>query len=284
MSRRRKFSAEFKRGAVEQASQSGVSCAQVARELGIRNTLLTRWKREAQNQGAMAFGGAGTPCDEELACLRRELALVKKERDFFARSDDVLCQGGLPRYQVIERCRDAFPIRLMCRCVRVSASGYYDWSKRLPSARQLDNQRLLVRIRALHEDSRGTLGAGRMHEGLTDQVESASLNRAVRLMAVDGLQGWPRQKPRGKRGQPALTPPGVRNLLERDFAALEPEAKWVIDITELRTGQGKLYLPVVLDLFDQRVVGWSMHHRQDRQMVIRAVQMAVWQRPKAATR
>lgn len=97
-------------------------------------------------------------------------------------------------------------------------------------------------------------------------------------MAAEGLQGWPRPKRRGQRGQPALTPPGVRNLLERDFTALEPETKWVTDITELKTRQGKLYLCIVLDLFDQRVVGWSMHHRQDRQIVIQAVQMAVWQR------
>lgn len=71
---------------------------------------------------------------------------------------------------------------------------------------------------------------------------------------------------------------GVRNLLERDFTALEAEAKWVTDITELKARQGKSYLCIVLDLFDQRVVVWSMHHRQDRQMVIRAVQIAVWQR------
>ena len=166
----------------------------------------------------------------------------------------------------------------MCRCLRVSASGYYDWSKRLPSTRQLDNERLLDRIRELHEDSRGTLGAGRMQEDLADAGEPVSLNRVARLMAEDGLQGWPRPKRRGQRGRPALTPPGVRNLLERDFTALEPETKWVTDITELKTRQGKLYLCIVLDLFDQRVVGWSMHHRQDRQMVIRAVQMAVWQR------
>ena len=69
MAKRRKFSAEFKRGAVEQASQPGVSCAQVARELGIRDNLLTRWKREAQSQGKVAFGGTGTPRDEELAGL-----------------------------------------------------------------------------------------------------------------------------------------------------------------------------------------------------------------------
>lgn len=179
---------------------------------------------------------------------------------------------------MIERCRDAFPIRLMCRCLRVSASGYYDWSKRLPSARQLDNERLLGRIRALHEDSRGVLGAGRMHEDLSDEGETASLNRVARLMAADGLQGWPRLKRRGQRGQPGVAPLGVRNWLERDFFALEPETKWVTDITEIKTDEGKLYLCIILDLFDQRIVGWSMHTRQDRQMVIRAAQMAVWQR------
>ncbi|WP_243352114.1 IS3 family transposase [Stenotrophomonas acidaminiphila] len=278
MSKRRKFSAEFKRGAVEQASRPGVSCAQVARELGIRDSLLTRWKQEAQTAGKAAFAGTGSPRDEEVARLKRELARITKERGFFARSGDVLCQGIILRYQVIERCRDEFPVRLMCRCLRVSTSGYYDWSKRLPSARQRDNERLLGRIHALHQDSRGTLGAGRMQEDLADEGLMASRNRVARLMAAAGLQGWPRPKRRGQRAQPALTPPGVRNLLERDFSASEPETKWVTDITEIQTQQAKLYLCVVLDLFDQRIVGWSMNHRQDRQMVIRAVQMAVWQR------
>ena len=82
MSKRRKFSAEFKHGAVEQAKQPGVSCAQVARELGIPENLLTRWKRESNSQGPVAFGGSGTPRDEDLARLKRELARVKKERDF----------------------------------------------------------------------------------------------------------------------------------------------------------------------------------------------------------
>ncbi|KRG78969.1 transposase [Stenotrophomonas ginsengisoli] len=147
----------------------------------------------------------------------------------------------------------------MCRCLRVSTSGYYEWSKRLPSARQRDNEHLLGRIHALHQDSRGTLGAGRMHEDLVEEGLMVCPNRVARLRAVAGLQGWPSPKRRGHRAQPVLTPPGVRN-------------------TEIKTQQAKLYLYVVLDLFDQRIVGWSMHHRQDRQMVIRAVQMAVWQR------
>ena len=94
MSKRRKFTAEFKCGAVEQARQPGVSCAQVARELGIRDTLLTRWKREAQSHGAVAFGGAGTPRDEEMARLKRELARIKKERDFLREAATFFAKGS----------------------------------------------------------------------------------------------------------------------------------------------------------------------------------------------
>lgn len=82
MSKRRKFSPEFKQGAVEQARQPGISCAQVARELGVAANLLSRWKREADAKGFEVFGGTGKPRDEELARLKRELARVKKERDF----------------------------------------------------------------------------------------------------------------------------------------------------------------------------------------------------------
>lgn len=171
----------------------------------------------------------------------------------------------------------------MCRCLRVSASDYYAWEQRLPSARTVDNERLLGRIRELHEDSRRTIGAPRMQEDLADEGETASLNRVARLMAAHGLQGWPRKKRRGMRAQPSQPAPGVVNRLERDFTALEPDTKWVTDITEFKTGEGKLYLCVVLDLFSKLVIGWSMHHRQDRQMVIRAVEMAVWQRQGQCT-
>jgi len=167
---------------------------------------------------------------------------------------------------------------MMCRLVKVSPSGYYAWEDRPPSARQMDNERVLKRIREIHEDSGGIIGAPRMHEDLTEEGETASKNRIARLMSVNGLQGWPRKKKRGQRGKPGLPPPGIRNHLERDFLALEPETKWVTDITELTTEEGKLYLCVVLDLFSKLVIGWSMHHRQDRQMVVRAIEMAVWQR------
>ena len=82
MSKRRKYSTEFKHEAVALTRQPGVSCRQVALEIGINPNLLTRWKREAEEVSGKAFGGPGTPRDEEVARLKRELVRVKKERDF----------------------------------------------------------------------------------------------------------------------------------------------------------------------------------------------------------
>lgn len=94
MSKRRKFSAEFKRGAVEQASRPGVSCAQVARELGIRDSLLTRWKREAETVGKAAFAGTGSPRDEEVARLKRELATIIRKWDFLREAATFFAKGS----------------------------------------------------------------------------------------------------------------------------------------------------------------------------------------------
>lgn len=168
----------------------------------------------------------------------------------------------------------------MCRCLEVSPSGFHDWSKRKPGPRESDNARLLTRMKEIHDDSGGVIGAPRMHEDLVAEGETASLNRVARLMSAHSIQGWPRKK-RKQWKSPSLRPAGVENHLARDFTALEPESKWVTDITEVKTLEGKLFLCVVIDLFSKLVVGWAMHHRQDRHMVIRAVEMAIWQREEA---
>jgi|GEM_PF-759390 len=216
MSKRRKFSLEFKRGAVEQVRQPGVSCAQVARELGIAANLLTRWKREADSEGRHAFGGSGAPRDGD-GSFEAGAGAREEGTGFFTRCGNVLRQGAVLKYQAIQRCRDRYPIRMMCRLIKVSSSGYYGWAARPPSVRHLDNERLLKRIREIHEDSQGTIGAPRMHEDLSEEGETASKNGVARLMAANGLQGWPRKKERGQRGRPSLPPPGVCNHLQRDF-------------------------------------------------------------------
>lgn len=178
---------------------------------------------------------------------------------------------------MIDRCRDAFPVRMMCRCLEVSPSGYYGWRNRPLSARARDNQRLLKRIRWHHAESDGVLGSPRIWDELRYEGETCSKNRIARLMRVDNLQGIP-QKRRWRKKQSSDRPDDIRNHLERDFNADEPNTKWVTDITYIRVDKVWLYLCVVLDLHSKIIVGWSMSHRQDRQLVIQSVLMALWQR------
>lgn len=178
---------------------------------------------------------------------------------------------------MIERCRDAFPIRMMCRCLAVSPSGYYGWRERPPSPRALDNDRLLGRIREMHAESDGVTGSPRIWDDLRYAGETCSLNRVARLMRAAGLRGIP-QKRRWKSKASGVCPGDVQNHLARDFKAAAPNTKWATDITYIPTGENWLYLCVVLDLHSDIIVGWSMSHRQERQLVIQAVLMALWQR------
>ena len=179
---------------------------------------------------------------------------------------------------MIQRCRGAFPIRLMCRCLRVSTSGYYGWATRPPSPRTRENARLLARMRDVHTQHDGVIGSPRMWEELRYGGERCGRHRVARLMHRAGLQGVP-QRRRWRRKASGVPPAGTQNHLERDFTATALNTKWVTDITYIRTAEHWLYLCIVLDLYSSVVVGWSMSPRQDRQLVVQAVLMAVWQRP-----
>jgi hypothetical protein len=122
------------------------------------------------------------------------------------------------KYRMIQRCRDAFPIRLMCRCLRVSSSGYYGWVTRPPSARAQANARLLERIRALHADHDGIVGSPRIWEDLRYAGERCGRHRVARLMRRAGLQGVP-QRRRWRTKPCRARPQGTRNHLERNFTA-----------------------------------------------------------------
>lgn len=178
---------------------------------------------------------------------------------------------------MIERCRDAFPITMMCRLLKVSSSGYYGWRNRHPSNRAQDNSRLLRRIHALHAESDGVFGSPRMLDELHYEGETCSLNRVARLMKSAGLVGIPartkwRKKASGKR------PGHVFNHLQRDFTAQQANTKWVTDITYIRTAEGWLYLAVVIDLYSRLVIGWSMSSSMEKELVGQAVLMALWQK------
>jgi len=178
---------------------------------------------------------------------------------------------------MIERCRDAFPVRMMCECLGVSPSGYYEWRGRPPSDRTRANQKLLKRIRELHEGNEGVLGRRRIHEDLLDEGVEAGVNRVGRLMKQAELYGIP-QRRRWRKKPSAPRPTAVGNHLDRNFEASSSNSKWATDITYVRTAEDWLYLCVVIDLHARLVVGWSMSAVRDRHLVLQAVLVALWQR------
>lgn len=179
---------------------------------------------------------------------------------------------------MMSRCEEAFPVRLMCRLLKVSPSGYYAWRDRPASRRDQDNARLLEQIRAIHAESDSVYGSPKVWDELVRRGEGCSENRVARLMQAANLQGIPAvRRWRGRKS--GRRPDGLTNHLARDFATTEPNTRWVTDITYIRTGEGWLYLAVVLDLATRRVIGWSMRQSLDRELVLQAVLMALWQRP-----
>jgi putative transposase len=181
---------------------------------------------------------------------------------------------------MIQRCRTAFPLRLMCRLLQVARSGYYARQQRSLSRRAQESHRLTAAIRAIYTDSDGVYGSPKVWQVLRQQGEGCGKHRVARLMRREGLCGIPSKK-RWKRRGSGERPTGISNQLARDFEALAPNTKWVTDITYIPTAEGWLYLAVVLDLFSRQVIGWSMPPRLDRDLVIQAVLMAVWQRASA---
>jgi putative transposase len=164
----------------------------------------------------------------------------------------------------------------MCRVLDVSSSGYYAWVKRPPSARAVTDAALIVEIRAAHAASKGTYGAPRLQIDLADAGIRVSRKRIARLMRNAGLAGVSRRK-----GAITTVRDGARqapDLVDRNFAADRPNMLWVADITYIPTWAGFLYLAVVLDACSRRIVGWSMATTLHKQVVLDALEMALWQR------
>ena len=178
------------------------------------------------------------------------------------------------RFRFIEEHRRAYPVRVMCRVLRVSPSGYYAWRVRSGSRRSREDRRLKVLIRAIHRQSRRSYGAPRVHVELLEQGETCGRHRVARLMREAGLQGARRRSYRvttdSRHGFPVAP-----NLLARRFSVCRPNQVWLADLTYLPTREGWLYLAAVMDLASRRIVGWSTSERMDQRLVLGALDRAL---------
>lgn len=178
-------------------------------------------------------------------------------------------------FKFIEREKVNHSVSRICQLFGVSKSGYYAWRNRKTSARERKDKVLMIHIKAIHKASRGTYGVPRIQAELRlGHGIRCSRKRVARLMREAGLQGISRRKPKGltKRNPKRSSFP---DLVERQFKAEQPNCLWVADITQHQTAEGWLYLAVILDLYSRKVVGWSMAHHLQAELVLSALDMAL---------
>jgi transposase InsO family protein len=169
----------------------------------------------------------------------------------------------------------------MCATLEVSASGYYAWRRRAPSAHQQADERLGARIAQVFAAGRGVYGSPRVHATLHAEGIACARKRVARLMQAQGLAAG-----RARRRPPQTTDsqhaqPVAPNLLARAFHARATNEKWVADITAIPTTAGWLYLAAILDLYSRAVVGWAMDRLRDERLVLGALHMALARRQPA---
>lgn len=184
-------------------------------------------------------------------------------------------------FNLIEAERASYPVAVLCCVLEVSKSGYYAWRGRPPSERRRQDALLTEKIREIHSRSRETYGYPRVHAELRSLGVRCGRRRVARLMRAAGLRGCVRgKKRRTTRRDPRAAP--APDLLRRDFVAARPNRVWLADITYIPTREGFLYLAFILDTHSRKVVGWSMAPHMRTELVVDALEMAVWRRGPVA--
>lgn len=174
------------------------------------------------------------------------------------------------------RCSD-LPVATCCRVMKVSTSGFYAWVAQPVSDRDWADAILTNTIVDIHRMSRRSYGSPRVHAELRlGEGIRCSRKRVERLMRQAHVQGIYRRRGRGCTRRDGSQPSD--DLVGRQFDPAGPDRLWVMDVTEHRTGEGKVYLAAVLDAYSRRVVGWSIADHIRSELVVDALQMALWRR------
>ncbi len=181
------------------------------------------------------------------------------------------------RYAFIEQLCGSYPVQALCVALQVSDSGFGTWRSGAGPQKWLSGSRLLKLIREIHQETKAAYGSPRIYLELKGRGFPVSRGRVERLMRENGLRG------RHKRRFKATTDskhslPVAPNRLDQNFETEHPDQTWTADITYLATGEGWLYLAIVLDLYTRQIVGWAMRERMTKDLVIDALRMAWFRR------
>jgi putative transposase len=175
----------------------------------------------------------------------------------------------------VEEHRERFGVEPICRTLGVSASAYYERATGERSVRQIEDERLLARIREVHEANYCAYGYRRMWKALLRAGEQVGRGRVQRLMRSEGIRG---AKRRGKPWRTTTPDPQARrraDLVQRDFTARRPNELWVADFSYLRCWEGMVFFSFVIDVYSRMVVGWQFARHMRTTLVLDALRMAL---------
>ncbi len=183
----------------------------------------------------------------------------------------------MTEFEFIESEKATYPVRVVCRTLGASKSGYYEWRERPPSARALRREELASKVADVHASSRCTYGSPRVHEQLVQQGEVVSEKTVASVMQEIGLVARPRRRFKATTDS-RFTERIAPNLLSRNFEVTRPNEVWVTDVTALPLFGGWVYLAAIIDLYARRVVGWAMSDVNDTMLALEALRAAIRQR------
>ncbi|CAM4260442.1 IS3 family transposase [Corallococcus exiguus] len=154
------------------------------------------------------------------------------------------------KFSFIHAEKALFPVAVLCRHLGVSRSGYYAWANRPESEHKKSDRALRIEVLAIHQESRGTYGAPRVHAELKARGRRVARKRVARLMRQADVRARPRRR-FVRTTDSTHRHPVAPNTLERNFRPGQPNRTWAGDITYVWTEEGWLYLAVLLDLFSR---------------------------------
>lgn len=168
-----------------------------------------------------------------------------------------------------------FPIEKMAKIMGVSRSGYYAYLHYFPSARKQENASIVLAIKEAYKESRKLYGSPRIHALLQRQGMACSRKRVAKLMKAEGIRAIMNMKGHRRKKMVGEASP---NLLKQDFSASAPNKKWSSDISYIKTGEGWLYLAVIIDLFSRKVVSFTIESHMRAELVENTLQKAFFRR------
>ncbi|WP_433579236.1 IS3 family transposase [Nocardia brasiliensis] len=265
---------EFRRDVVAVARKGNSSIKQVAKDFGISEACLHNWLKQADIEDGNTPGLTREE-SAELRELRKRTKQLEQENEILRRAAAFFARELPPKMRfplVLDLAADGVPVAVTCRVLGFTPQAFYKWQQSPVSQRDWDDAHLIDAARDIHADDPG-FGYRFIADELGDRGIRAGENRVQRLCSQQRI--WSSVFARKRGLSRRAGPPVHDDLVAREFTAHAPNLLWLTDITEHRTGEGKLYLCAIKDCFSNRIVGYSIDEHMTAALAVAALRNAV---------